>query len=162
VEESKSSLPPTGTSTFPGAATRLRTVHANSKASSTDKNQETTNLQAATTRKQNNKKTRKPIGTEIGSIAAAIDNTNAYRRNKMQDPSLGTAVDGFHWSKCRHRNKKKNMRARMRSKTTQDPGQHKRHTSAEGEKRGEPATSRLRIEGEGEASEQYERRRPSS
>jgi hypothetical protein len=91
-------------------------------------------LQAATTRKQNKKKTRKPIGTEIGSIAAATGNTDAYRRNKMQDSSLGTALDGFHWSKYRHRNKKK-MRARMRTRTTQDPGQHKRHTSVEGEKR---------------------------
>jgi hypothetical protein len=53
------------------------------------------------------------------------------------------------------------MRARMRSRTTQDPGQHKRHTSTEGEKRGEPATSRLRIEGEGEASERAVREKAS-
>jgi hypothetical protein len=30
---------------------------------------------------------------------------------------------------------RKKMRARMRTRTTQDPGQHKRHTSVEGEKR---------------------------
>ena len=47
-------------------------------------------------RKQNRKKTRKRIGSDVETIAVATGNTNAYWSNKMQVPGSGTALDRFH------------------------------------------------------------------